>query len=330
LVSAFLQGSGQSLGGTTIFNFLKYSSAPQISALGGINVSQQTKDVSISLGNPALLGSTMHGQMAANFSSLKDGFKNYQLVGAFRHENLKTNFYGAVNFFDYGRLIQTDAAGNTLGEFRPNEYVIQVGASRAYGERLNYGATLKFAHSGYGNFKASGLAMDVGVSYKDTASLIQIGLVLSNMGIQTNSFQGAGRENLPFDIQLGISKRLEKAPFQFSLTLHHLHQFDIRYRDSSFDADNGFNQSRNDGIFDKLFRHCVLSTQLFISDKLEISAGYNYLRRKELNIGNNGNGLNGFSMGVGILVKKIQIRFARTFYQASFATNQFGLGLSLQ
>lgn len=313
-----------------MFNFLRYSSAPQLSALGGVNVSQQTKDIALAIQNPALLSSSMDGQLSANFSTLKDGFRNYQLIGAHYREKLKTNFYGAVNFFDYGTITETDAAGNLLGQIRPSEYLIQFGASRSYGEHFDYGASLKFAQASYGIYRSSGLAMDVGVSYTDTARLLKIGLSLQNMGIQIRSFQGAGNESLPFDIVLGVSKKLEKAPLQFTLTLHHLHQFNIRYNDSSFNSDNGFEQVGNGKFVDKLFRHCVFATQLFITDKLEISAGYNYLRRKELNIGNTGNGLNGFSMGLGILIKKIQIRYARTFYVANFATNQFGLGISLK
>jgi hypothetical protein len=72
----------------------------------------------------------------------------------------------------------------------------------------------------------------------------------------------------------------------------------------------------------------VFSTQLFISDKVEISAGYNYLRRKELNTGNAGNGLNGFSLGLGILIKKLQLRYARTYYQNNQTNNQLGISFS--
>ncbi len=325
-----LPSRSQSLGGTTVFNFIRYSSAPQHTALGGENVSQQTQDLSFVAYNPALLNAKMNGQLATNFSSLKEGFRNYQLVGSYHREKLKTSFYGAVNYFDYGSVVETDAAGNILGQIRPSEYIIQLGASRKYGERFNYGATLKIVHSSYGSYRASGLALDVGVSYTDTARFLRIGLVLKNMGIQTSSFQGAGNESLPFDIVVGVSKKLEKAPLQFTLTLHHLHQFNLRYNDSSFNVDNGFEQVGNGNVVDKVFRHLVFSTQLFISEKLEISAGYNYLRRKELNIGSNGNGLNGFSMGLGILVRKIQFRYARTFYEANFATNQFGIGISLK
>lgn len=323
------QTTGQTLGGTTVFNFLRFSSSPQSTALGGINTSQFTQDIAMAAGNPALVNASMNNQLSANFGSLKDGFRNYHIVVGHHREKLKTSFFGAVNFFDYGSILETDAAGNILGQIRPSEYIIQLGASRKYAEKFSYGAALKFAYSSYGSYRASGLALDFGVTYTDSSRFFRAGLVLKNMGIQTSGFPGAGRESLPFDIVLGVTKKLENAPLQFTLTTHHLHQFNIRYNDSSFNADNGFEEPGKTGFVDQLMRHFVFSTQLFISEKIEISAGYNYLRRKELNIGRNGNGLNGFSIGAGVLVKKIQIRYARTFYQSNFATNQIGLGISL-
>ena len=136
-------------------------------------------------------------------------------------------------------------------------------------------------------------------------------------------------EDLPFDLQFGISKRLAKAPVQFSFTAHHLHQFDIRYNDSVFNADNGIQKNGNFS-FDKIFRHFILAVQAFPIPQIEISFGYNHLRRQELNISNTTNGLNGFSIGVGLLVKKIQVRYARTYYQNNTAFNQIGLNLKLK
>ncbi|HCT24293.1 MAG TPA: DUF3308 domain-containing protein, partial [Chitinophagaceae bacterium] len=55
--------------------------------------------------------------------------------------------------------------------------------------------------------------------------------------------------------------------------------------------------------------------QFFPSDKLEINTGYNFLRRNDLNVFNSSNGLNGFTMGVGLLLKRLHIRYATGFYQ---------------
>ena len=46
-------------------------------------------------------------------------------------------------------------------------------------------------------------------------------------------------------------------------------------------------------------------------------------------VGTEGNGLNGFSIGAGILFGKLQVRYARAYYQGNTAYNQFGLNLKL-
>jgi hypothetical protein len=259
------------------------------------------------------------------------GIKNFHFLLGFRNEPLKTDFSVGVNYFHYGTIPETDPSGNLLGELSPVDYVVQVSASRRYLNRWHYGATLKFIHSGYGQYRSSGIAMDLGISYHDTTALIQASIVAKNMGTQLRTYIGAEKDDLPFDLQVGISKRLASAPLQFSLTLYRLHQFNIQYADIAFNNENNFDVGLNDSkfSFDKIFRHIVLATQLYITDKVEVSVGYNHLRRKELNIGNAGNGLNGFSMGVGVLFKKIQIRYARAYYQNNTSYHQFGLNLKL-
>jgi hypothetical protein len=173
--------------------------------------------------------------------------------------------------------------------------------------------------------------MDVGITYIDSVNLWQASLVMKNMGAQIKQYQGSSSGDMPFDLQLGISKRLAHAPLQFSATFFQLHQFNTRYNDTLFNNDNGSDPGNKEKkyIFDKLFRHVVLAAQLYVGDKVEITAGYNYLHRKELNVGNAGNGLNGFSLGVGVLFKKIQVRYARSYYQNNSSYNQFGLNLRL-
>jgi hypothetical protein len=244
---------------------------------------------------------------------------------------LLTTFAAGVNYFDYGNITQTDPAGNILGEFHPADYVAQVSASRQYEKKWFYGATLKFIHSGYGIYHSSGAAMDIGVNYYDSARLFQVGFTARNMGVSLSSYAGTQPGELPFDLEIGITKRLAKAPLQFSFTAHHLQDFNIRYSDTAFNNQNGFDQNNKGSSFtiDKLFRHFIFAAQAFPEDKVEITLAYNYLRRKDLIIGNDPNGFTGFSLGVGVLLKRWQMRYARGYYQNNTAYNQFGLNLRL-
>ena len=327
-MTSFLQA--QTLGGNSVYNFLKLPATPQLTALGGINTSHISNDVGLSFNNPALLKPSMHSQLNAVFNGLYNGISAYHLSLGYHHEKLNTNFGWGIHFINYGSIQETDASGNIYGSLHPVDWVMQVSASRSYLEKWNYGATLKYISSNYGQYRSSGIAVDVGLLYHDTSALFSVSILAKNMGTQLKTYEGTDPDDLPFDLQLGVSKRLENSPFGFSLTAHHLHQFDIRYNDADFNEVNGFpNGSNKKFTFDKLFRHVVVAANVYLADKVELTAGYNYLRRKELNIGNTGNGLNGFSMGVALILPKLQVRIARSQYQRNTAYTQFGLSLAL-
>jgi len=318
----------QTLGGNAVFNFLSQPNTAQLSALGGVNVSSIGNEVGMAFHNPALLRTSMHQQVNTSFNSFLAGIKNYSLTTGYHAETIQTNIAIGVNYFNYGTISQTDASGNILGTFRPADYVLQVMASRQYHQRFWYGLTMKYIQSNYGQYRSSGLAFDVGVSYFDTASQLQVSVVAKNMGTQLSTYDGSNRkEELPFDLQAGITKRLENAPFQFSFTVHHLHRFNIYYNDTSFRASEGDNRYSGNSTTQKIFSHLVFSTQVFLNEKLEINAGYNFQRRQDLNAYNVTSGLNGFSVGTAILLKKMHIRYATGFYQSNLF-HQLSLNLN--
>ena len=308
----------QTLGGNAVFNFLSQSNTAQLSALGGVNISNIGNDVGMSFNNPALLRSGMHQQLSTSFNSFLAGIRNYSLTSAWHLDPSQTNIAVGANYFDYGNITQTDASGMVLGNFRPVDYVVQVMASRQYHEKFQYGFTLKYINSNYGQYRSSGLAFDAGVAYYDSVNQLQVSILAKNMGTQLKTYDGSNqKEELPFDIQAGITKRLENAPFQFSLTLHHLQKFNTYYNDTSFRASEGENGYNNSTTVQKIFSHIVLSTQIFLNEKLELTAGYNFQRRQDLNAYNVTSGLNGFSLGTSILLKKLHIRYATGFYQSN-------------
>lgn len=315
--------TAQTLGGNAVYNFLKFSHTPQLTALGGSNISIQSSDVGLAFNNPALLNETMHTQLNSVFNNFFSGTSIFHLSMGYKIDKLKTNIAGGIQYFDYGKMTETDASGNILGLLHPKDFVMQLTASRKYLQKWNYGSSLKFISSNYGNYQSTGMAIDFGLVFKD--SLFSAAAVVKNIGVQLKKYSGT--EELPFDLQVGVTKKMKDAPLSFSLTAQRLHHFNISYDDSIFNANNGL--ITKSSFFDNFFRHFIIAVQLFPISNLEISAGYNYLRRKELNIVNNKNGLNGFSIGTGFLLKKIHVRFAQAYYQNNMTYSQFGLSLQL-
>ena len=318
----------QTLGGLSVYNFLRFSPGPQLTALGGVNVSQSGKDPGLCWQNPSLLNGDMPAAVQANFSSLYGGISVYQASVNWRQEKWRTNFSGGLVYFNYGQATETDAAGNILGTFRPRDWALQVSASRQYGERWHFGSSLKFIRSEYGQYRSAGIAADAGVHYRDTSRLFSASLVIKNIGSQLSRYAGSDREDLPFEVQAGVTQRLKGAPLSFSLTGQRLHRFDIRYDDTTFNNANGFPNGKRSGFTPgKVLDHLILSATVYLGEKLELYTGYNFLRRRELNIGSGGNGLNGFSLGAGLLTGKWQLRYGRAWYQAGKALNQLGITL---
>lgn len=322
----FFTGRTQTIGGSSAYNFLKLPSAPLLTAAGGVNTSYKTNEVGLTANNPALLSPELSTQLAASFNNFLSGIKTYSLTEAYQYDKYNSTLAAHIYFVDYGSIPQTDAAGNISGTFHPIDYVVQVSVARKYLERWNYGASLKFINSSYSLYKSGAVALDFGVLYTDSAKLFSAALLAKNMGVQLKTYAGES-EDLPFDLQIGITKRLAKAPFGFSITAQHLHQFDILYNDAGFNSGNDFPSNNN--FFNKLFNHLVIASHVYLGNNLEATLGYNRLQRQELNIGSSGNGLNGFSMGIRIKFPKLQVLYARSNYQRNVSYNQLGLTLQM-
>ncbi|HSB91464.1 MAG TPA: type IX secretion system protein PorQ [Flavitalea sp.] len=320
----------QSIGGRTVYNFLEQANPVLVTGLGGINISTSTSDPAIAFNTPSLLRQSYDQHIALSFQSLYGGIKNYQLFTALYSSKLQTVFSGGIHYFNYGVVPQTDASGNQQGEFRPADFIIQGGFARKYLSNWSYGGNLKFIHSSYGIYKSSGIGLDLSVTYADTSTQLQASLLLRNMGFQLSAYQGTEKDVLPFDIEFGISKKLQNAPIQFSFTAHHLNQFELLYTDTAFNNSNDYGNGESASTADQVFSHIVVSTQVYLGRYVELDAGYNHLRRKELNIGKSGNGLNGFSMGIGLLFPVIELRYARSYYQNNRSFHQVGLSFSLK
>jgi hypothetical protein len=322
----FFYTNGQTIGGHSAFTFLKLPSNPLLTAAGGVNTSCNVTDVGLATNNPALLNNSLHGQLQTGFTSLMGGVKAYTLTTGFYSNNLASTFSGQVYFVDYGTIPQTDGSGNVSGNFRPLDFVIQMGAARKYLQRWQYGMNLKFINSSYGTYGANAIAVDVGLLYTDSANGLTFGVLAKNMGLQLKTFAGEN-EDLPFDLQIGVTKLLQHAPLGFSLTAQHSHRFDILYKEDTFM--NGDNSTSSNSFFAKMALHFVLATHIYAGEHLEVIFGYNHLRRTELNVGTTANGLNGFSAGWRVKFEKLQVLYARANYQRHIAYNQVAVTIQL-
>ena len=327
LVLAYTAGSTQTLGGSSAFNFLRLQLHPQAGALGGRNVSHFVADLGMLSENPSLLRKDHHAAISANFTSLAPTITGLYATGAYHLEKAATTFALGITHLGYGEQPETDPSGNTLGTFRAFDQLLGFAISRKYNKKWHYGSTLKLINSRYGAYASQALALDMGLNYYDEEQMIQFGFAAKNMGVQTKAYANS-KEDLPFDLVLGMTKQLEKAPIRFSLTGQRMHQFDLLYNDTLFNETN-FGRQPKVNLGTKIFSHLVLGADILVGEKIVLTGGYNVLRRRELRIQNIASGLTGFSYGFNLHLQRLRMYYARTHYQSSLSHHQISFSFKL-
>ena len=320
----------QTFGGNSVFNFLKLSPSPAITALGNVQPSAITSDATAAWNNPALLNASNSQQLSTTFNFFLADIKN--LYAQYNHylEKQDLTLSGSISYFNYGSTPQTNAVGIVQGNFSANDYIITLSAAKEFVPRFSTGIHVKYINSNYGGNTSTGIAADVGLTYTDSVKLFRFSIVARNMGQQLTAYQNGTKEELPFDVQIGITKRLAKAPIQFSLAWQQAHRWYIYYNDSNFVNNNNLGEAKPTKFFNKLSSHLVFGVQLFLNNNIDLGLGYNFLRRKELSLGNAGNGLAGFSGGFGIMYKQFQFRYATGLYVSNMANHQVGITLNME
>jgi len=326
---------GQVTGGQFAFEYLRMSNSPIVSAMGGISIALPADDVSLALQNPALMRPGLHNELELNYNSFYAGISISNLAYGYYVPKINTAFFFGVQYLNYGSFEQTDPIGNQNGTFHANDFSLTLGASRKYLEHWRYGADLKLAHSGLYTYSATAALVDVGINYYDTSSLWDFGATAKNMGIMLKKYDPiAAREPVPFDLQIGVSKRFKHMPLRLFATVHHLYEWDVRYDNpddligvnSLGKTDTASNNGSHFG--DKLFRHFIFGAELTLGKKLSLMASYNNLQRRELALTTQP-GLAGFAFGIGLHLKKFQVHYARTYYHIAGPYNEIGLTMAL-
>jgi hypothetical protein len=317
--------SGQT-GGDNVYEFLNLTHSGLVSSLGGVNVSLRSGDVNLAFHNPALLNSDMDKSLALNYVNYFAGI-NYGMTMYARSFPGTGNFAAGLTYLNYGSFKETDESGNITGTFSAAEYALSLIYSRDIDSLFSIGANLKPVYSFLDKYSSFGIALDIGAAYHSRDNLFSAGLAIKNTGVQITTYAGEVREKLPFEIQAGVSQRLAHAPFRFSLTLRHLERFDLTYNYESAGSNGASTGSQTQKISDFLedaMRHVIIGTELIPHKNFYLSAGYNYQRRRELEIDSKVSTV-GFSWGFGINTSFLRIEFGRATFHLAGASNNISL-----
>jgi len=316
------------IGGSSTYQFLNLTSSARLASLGGKMVPVLDDDPNLVFGNPALLNPSMHKHLTLSgvkyFADIKYGYAGYA-----HHDQKLGTFSAAMHYVNYGDFDETDITGQKIGEFSAAEYSLNLAYSRSiYDSAFTVGASLKTIYSSLESYNSFGMAVDLGANYYFEKPMINLSLVAKNIGTQLTYYTDDNNEPLPFDIQLGISKKLEKAPFRLSLVLHHLEKFDITYRDPAkedeTDPITGESTEEKITVGDKILAHVIIGTEVLLSKNFHVRAGYNFQRRRELGIESKMSTV-GLSWGFGFRISKFHISYGRATYHLAGASNHFSI-----
>lgn len=296
------------------FNTLRLPASSHAAALGGQNVTLIEDEPTAGWYNPALYANVSDMSAGLDFMTYAAGstWMGAHFVKAFGERH--TMAVG-VQYMNYGKMDETDEAGNTLGQFSAKDIVIGAGYSYLLSDRWTGGANLKMMVSNLADYTALAAAIDVGVNYYDDENDLSVSASLQNIGTQLKAYHDGQRTHLPFTLALGFSKGMAHLPVRFHVTMTDV----TRWKSSYYMLPENKDKDKSDKVgFGKIaLNHFVLGLDILPTDYLYLSVGYNFRRAYELKASGSSH-LAGLSAGAGVNVKhfKFGVSYAK-YHQAS-------------
>ncbi len=336
LTAALFCNAGPSMsqsGGRSAYSFLNLMVSPRAAAMGMGNVYAKDNDLNLAVANPALITQGMDGNLSLSFADYYAGISYGYAAYSHTFEKFGS-FTGSMIYLNYGTFTYADPTGLTAGNFTAGDYAFQLGWGRALDSLFSLGANLKFIHSGLESYTSFGLATDVAVAYHHPDQQLSVSFQARNIGRQLKAYVPGSPEPLPFELQLGVSKKLRHVPLRYHVLLTNLQRWNLRYTDPSkptTDPLTGEPISENEieNFLDNAMRHVVFGAELSPGNALSLRLGYNYLRRQEMKVSSRLSTV-GFTWGIGLKISRFHFNYARAAFHLAGSPNYLSVTTNLQ
>lgn len=322
-------------GGDNTYEFLNVPVSARVGALGGTAIAIKDGDANLGLDNPSLLTNEMNSTLSLTYLNYFADL-NYGFVSFTKDFNKIGTFSAGLKYLSYGKFKETDEGGNELGEFSAGDYALVIGWGKSIDTSFSVGANLKPIYSNYYTYNSFGLAADLSATYVFHKRNIVMAMVLRNFGSQITTYAENGeRESMPFEVQFGLSKKLNHVPLRLSFSLNNLENWNLSYNDSTYLTNSNTSLSeeekdeRNKSSFLKeSLRHIVLGAELIPSKNFNLRFGFNFKRRSELALQEKP-GLVGFSWGLGFRINRFQINYGSARYHLAGSSNHITISTNI-
>jgi hypothetical protein len=126
----------------------------------------------------------------------------------------------SLRYFSLGDITFTDIVGNTIGQFKPNEFALDLGYARKFSDRWSGGLTLRYIYSnltggvslsdGQGTKAGQSVAADLSTYYRNDELEVggkdaeySTGIVISNIGAKISYTESGRRDFIPTNLRWG-------------------------------------------------------------------------------------------------------------------------------
>ena len=316
--------------GNTSFSFLNFETSSRSLAMGGDLISIYDNDIFLSQKVPSILNSQMDNKFGFSFV---DYFADINMVSFNYAKNIKEIGCLSLGFVsaDYGDFNSTNDIGEQDLNFTASDQIINFGFGRKITENLNIGFNINFLNSSYERYQSAAITSNISATYYNFEKNFNSTVLLKNIGRQISGYTSSS-EIIPFEILLGLSKKLKHLPFRYSIVYNKLNKFDIS-NDYSLNTytniETGEIEINDESIAKTILRHLIISGELnLFKENLYVQGGVNFQRRFDMTLDSYG-GLVGFSFGIGMKISKININYSRSSYHLSGQVNTFSLSTNL-
>ena len=279
----------------TEYNFLRLPVSAHAAALGGDNITVIDNDEALIFHNPALLTSVNDKTINLNYMNYMSG-ANMASASFNRIVKERASWAVSAQYVNYGKMKEVDENNVQTGEFSAKDLSFAGYFSYMLTNRLTGGISARLITSYLGSYNSIGFGVDLGLNYYDSDHEWSLALVLKNLGGQLKAYHD-NFERMPFDIQMGVTKRFTGTPFRLHATLVDLNHLDYKF-----------------------LNHVVVGADVLLTESIWIGGGYNFRRADEMKItttnGSSSHGA-GFSFGAGLNLERFKLNLAYGKYHVS-------------
>lgn len=279
----------------TEYNFLRLPVSAHAAALGGDNITVIENDEALIFHNPALLTSVNDKTINLNYMNYMSG-ANMASASFNRIVKERASWAVSAQYVNYGKMKEVDENNVQTGEFFAKDLSFAGYFSYMLTNRLTGGISARLITSYLGSYNSIGFGVDLGLNYYDSDHEWSLALVLKNLGGQLKAYHD-NFERMPFDIQMGVTKRFTGTPFRLHATLVDLNHLDYKF-----------------------LNHVVVGADVLLTESIWIGGGYNFRRADEMKITTTNSSSShgaGLSFGAGLNLERFKLNLAYGKYHVS-------------